>query len=264
VLTSAAVCCRAGNGVKKVVVGQHGFMATPAMSALIRGRSLYGGLIMSASHNPAGPKEDWGIKFNYKSGEPAPEKITNKIYDFTTSISELKVADIPEVDLTALGTTTFGDFEVEVVDYTKDYFSLLREVFDFDMLKTFAAREDFKMAYDAMYAITAAYAKPLFVDALGCDESMLRNAEAKEDFGGGHPDPNLTYAKELVDVMWADDGPAFGAASDGDGDRNMILGSKFFITPSDSVAMIAANAQVRRRAPQWRRAPCHASCHRAG
>jgi phosphoglucomutase len=235
---------RAGNGIKKVIVGQNAFMCTPAMSALIRGRSLYGGLIMTASHNPAGPNEDWGIKLNYSSGEPAPEKITNEIFKFTETISELKMAEIPAIDLSKVGVTSFGDFEVEVVDFCEDYFALLKTVFDFDMIKTFVTRSDFSLTYDSLHAITAAYAKPLFVDLLGCDASILRNGEALEDFGGGHPDPNLTYAKELVDVMWADDGPDFGAASDGDGDRNMILGKKFFITPSDSVAMIAANAQV--------------------
>lgn len=234
----------AGNGIKKVVVGKEGIMATPAMSALIRRRKLYGGLIMSASHNPAGPDEDWGIKFNYSSGEPAPEKITNQIYEYTQNITELKMAEIEDVDLDKVGTSTFGDFEVEVVDYTEDYFAILREVFDFDMLKKFLSRSDFKMTYDALHAVTGAYAAPLFVDLLGGEASALRNAEPMEDFAGGHPDPNLTYAKELVDIMWGEGAPDFGAASDGDGDRNMILGNKFFITPSDSVAMIAANAQA--------------------
>ncbi|WPT14178.1 Phosphoglucomutase [Picochlorum sp. SENEW3] len=233
----------AGNGVKKVVVGQNGFMATPAMSALIRQRGLYGGLIMSASHNPAGPDEDWGIKFNYSSGEPAPEKITDKIFGFTQSISELMVADIPDIDLSSVGVTRFGDFEVEVVDYTKEYFDTLKEVFDFDALKKFVSRSDVKFVFDAMHAITGAYAEPLFVDALGAPADSIRNSVPLEDFGGGHPDPNLTYAKELVDIMFSSNAPTFGAASDGDGDRNMILGNNFFVTPSDSVAVIAANAQ---------------------
>ncbi len=233
----------AGNGVKKVVVGQNGFMATPAMSALIRQRGLYGGLIMSASHNPAGPDEDWGIKFNYSAGEPAPEKITDKIFGFTESISELSMADIPDVDLSVVGTTTFGDFEVEVVDYTKEYFDVLGSVFDFDALKKFVSRSDFKFIFDAMHAITGAYASPLFVEALGARADSIMNSVPLEDFGKGHPDPNLTYAKELVDIMFAQDAPTFGAASDGDGDRNMILGNNFFVTPSDSVAVIAANAQ---------------------
>lgn len=233
----------AGNGIKKVVVGQDAIMATPAMSAMIRKRGLYGGLIMSASHNPGGPDEDWGIKFNYSSGEPAPEKITDKIFGFTQSISELKVAEIPDVDLGKVGTTSFGSFEVEVVDNTVDYFAVLKEVFDFESMRKFVGRSDFKFVFDAMHAVTGAYAGPLFVNELGADPSALKNAVPLPDFGHGHPDPNLTYAKELVSIMYGDGAPALGAASDGDGDRNMILGDHFFVTPSDSVAIIAANAQ---------------------
>jgi phosphoglucomutase len=234
----------AANGVKKVLVGQNAIMATPAMSALIRRRKLYGGLIMSASHNPGGPDEDWGIKFNYSSGEPAPERITDAIYKYTQNISELKLADLPEVDLSKPGTHKFGEFEVEVIDSVSDYLATLKEVFDFPALKKFVARKDFKLVFDAMNAVTGAYAKPIFVDELGADPSMIMNGTPKEDFGGGHPDPNLTYAHELVEIMWGSNAPDFGAASDGDGDRNMILGNKFFITPSDSVAMIAANAEA--------------------
>lgn len=234
----------AGNGVSKVVVGKDAIMATPAMSALIRQRKLYGGLIMSASHNPGGPEEDWGIKFNYSAGEPAPEKITDEIYGFTTSISELKVADIPEVDLSKVGTTKFGSFEVEVVDYTAEYFAVLKEVFDFPALKAFMSRKDMSFTFDAMHAVTGAYAAPLFVQELGGKPEWIRNGVPLEDFGGGHPDPNLTYAHDLVEIMWSDKAPVFGAASDGDGDRNMVLGSHFFVTPSDSVAIIAANAQA--------------------
>lgn len=232
----------AANGIKKVVVGKDAIMATPAMSALIRKRGLYGGLIMSASHNPGGPDEDWGIKFNYSSGEPAPEKITDKIYGFTQSITELKMADIPDVDLSAVGTSKFGSFEVEVVDYTTEYFATLKEVFDFDALKAFMQRSDFRFVFDAMHAVTGAYAGPLFEDELGASKGCVRNGIPLPDFGGGHPDPNLTYAKELVSIMFGSDAPDFGAASDGDGDRNMILGNNFFVTPSDSVAIIAANA----------------------
>lgn len=232
----------AGNGVKKVVVGQDALMATPAMSAMIRRRGLYGGLIMSASHNPGGPNGDFGIKFNYSSGEPAPERITNQIYAETMKVSELKVADIPDTDLGRVGLTTHGDFEVEVVDCVEDYLAVLKDVFDFDMLKAFLSRKDFSFKFDAMHAVTGAYAKPLFVDALGAPETCIKDGVPMEDFGGGHPDPNLTYAKELVEIMWGAGAPNFGAASDGDGDRNMVLGTAFFVTPSDSVAMIAANA----------------------
>jgi phosphoglucomutase len=234
----------AGNGVSRVVVGQHAILATPAMSALIRRRGLYGGLIMSASHNPAGPDEDWGIKFNYSAGEPAPEKITDRIFGFTQSIAELRVADIPDVDLSKVGVTTFGSFSVEVVDNTADYFATLREVFDFPALKAFLARPEFSFVFDGMHAVTGAYAAPLFVELLGASPAALKNATPLPDFGGGHPDPNLTYAEELVATMFGEGAPAFGAASDGDGDRNMILGDHFFVTPSDSVAVIAANAQA--------------------
>lgn len=234
----------AGNGIAKVVVGKDAIMATPAMSALIRRRSLYGGLIMSASHNPGGPDEDWGIKFNYSAGEPAPEKITDKIFGFTESISELKLAELADVDLSKVGTTRFGSFEVEVVDYTTEYFDTLKEVFDFPALRAFMTRPDFSLVFDAMHAVTGAYANPLFVGELGGKPDSIRNGVPLEDFGGGHPDPNLTYAHDLVDLMWSDAAPVLGAASDGDGDRNMVLGSHFFVTPSDSVAVIAANAQA--------------------
>ncbi|KAL4426555.1 hypothetical protein ABPG77_008413, partial [Micractinium sp. CCAP 211/92] len=231
----------AGNGVSKVVVGKDAIMATPAMSALIRRRSLYGGLIMSASHNPGGPEEDWGIKFNYSSGEPAPEKITDKIYGFTQSISELKMADIPEVDLSKVGTTRFGSFEVEVVDYTTEYFDTLKEVFDFPALKAFMTRADFSFVFDALHAVTGAYAGPLFVEELGAKAESIPNGTPLPDFGGGHPDPNLTYAHDLVELMWSDAAPVFRCRLwwTADGDRNMVLGSHFFVTPSDSVAIIA-------------------------
>jgi len=232
----------AGNGVGKMYVGQNGYLATPAASAVIRARKAYGGFIMSASHNPGGPKEDWGIKFNYTSGEPAPEKITDEIYGFTQTVDTLKMADIPDVDLSQCGVTKVGDFEVEVIDPVADYLELAEQVFDFDLIRSLLKRKDFTMKFDAMHAITGAYAKPILVDALGADPASCVNDTPKEDFAGGHPDPNLTYAEELVKTMFSADAPDFGAASDGDGDRNMILGNNFFVTPSDSVAIIAANA----------------------
>jgi len=234
----------AGNGFKKVIVGKDALVATPAMSALIRKRGLYGGLLMTASHNPGGPENDFGIKFNYSAGEPAPERITDKIYDQTMKISSLKFGDVPDVDLSKVGVTKAGEFEVEVCDPSDDYVSLLKEVFDFGMLKEFIARDDFSMVFDAMHAVTGPYARRILVEELGAPESCLKDAVPSPDFNGGHPDPNLTYAHELVDIMWGDKAPAFGAASDGDGDRNMILGDHFFITPSDSVAMIAANYEA--------------------
>jgi len=194
----------AGNGVKKVYVGQDGYLCTPAASAVIRERKAYGGFIMSASHNPGGPTEDWGIKFNYSAGEPAPEKITDKIYGFTQSVSELKMADIPDVDLSKVGVTDFGGFEVEVIDPVSDYLDLVKKVFDFDLIKGLLSREDFAIKFDAMHAITGAYAKPILVDALGASADSCINDVPAEDFNGGHPDPNLTYAKELVDYMYGD------------------------------------------------------------
>ncbi|CAN8302231.1 unnamed protein product [Cochlearia groenlandica] len=233
----------AGNGVGKILVGQEGILSTPAVSAVIRKRKASGGFIMSASHNPGGPENDWGIKFNYSSGQPAPETITDKIYGNTLSISEIKVAEIPDVDLSVVGVTKYGNFSVEVIDPVSDYLELMEDVFDFDLIRGLLSRSDFRFMFDAMHAVTGAYAKPIFVDNLGAKPDSIFNGVPLEDFGQGHPDPNLTYAKELVDVLYRDDGPDFGAASDGDGDRNMVLGNKFFVTPSDSVAIIAANAQ---------------------
>ncbi|CAK9863054.1 unnamed protein product [Sphagnum jensenii] len=233
----------AGNGVSRILVGREGILSTPAVSAIIRRRKAQGGFIMSASHNPGGPKNDWGIKYNYKSGQPAPESITDAIYGNTLSVSAINMADIPDIDLSSLGVTTFGSFTVEVIDPVPDYLELLESIFDFDLIKSLMNRPDFRFKFDAMHAVTGAYARPIFVDALGAPEDCIMNGIPKEDFGGGHPDPNLTYAEELVTEMFGPDAPDFGAASDGDGDRNMILGNHFFITPSDSVAMIAANAQ---------------------
>ncbi|TYJ07163.1 hypothetical protein E1A91_A12G285300v1 [Gossypium mustelinum] len=234
----------AGNGVGKILVGREGILSTPAVSAVIRKRKANGGFIMSASHNPGGPEYDWGIKFNYNSGQPAPESITDKIYGNTLSISKIKMAEIPDVDLSRLGVTKYGNFTVEVIDPVSDYLELMESVFDFQMIKNLLSRSDFSFAFDAMHAVTGAYAKPIFVDKLGACPDSISNGVPLEDFGHGHPDPNLTYAKDLVNIMYSENGPDFGAASDGDGDRNMILGKKFFVTPSDSVAIIAANAQA--------------------
>ncbi|KAL8050954.1 hypothetical protein ABFS82_06G113700 [Erythranthe guttata] len=233
----------AGNGVGKILVGKDGIMSTPAVSAVIRKRKANGGFVMSASHNPGGPDYDWGIKFNYSSGQPAPESITDKIYGNTLSISEIKMVDFPDVDLSLLGLIDYGNFSVEVVDPVADYLELMENVFDFSLIKSLLSRPDFRFVFDAMHAVTGAYAKPIFVDKLGASPDSILNGVPLEDFGHGHPDPNLTYAEDLVKIMYGDNGPAFGAASDGDGDRNMVLGKGFFVTPSDSVAIIAANAE---------------------
>ncbi|KAJ3682636.1 hypothetical protein LUZ60_015209 [Juncus effusus] len=234
----------AGNGVGKILVGRDGIMSTPAVSAVIRKRKANGGFIMSASHNPGGPNYDWGIKFNYSSGQPAPESITDQIYGNTLAISEIKMAEIPDIDLSSVGVKNYGNFSVEVVDPVSDYLELMENVFDFQLIKDLLSRPDFRFIFDAMHAVTGAYAKPIFVDCLGASPSCILNGVPLEDFGHGHPDPNLTYAKELVDIMYGNNAPDLGAASDGDGDRNMILGNSFFITPSDSVAIIAANSQL--------------------
>lgn len=234
----------AGNGVGKILVGKDGILSTPAVSAVIRKQKANGGFIMSASHNPGGPEYDWGIKFNYNSGQPAPESITDKIYGNTLSISEIKMADVPDVNLSETGVAQYGNFTVEVIDPVFDYLELMKNVFDFKLIKSLLSRSDFRFIFDAMHAVTGAYAKPIFVDSLGANPASIVNGVPLEDFGHGHPDPNLTYAKDLVDIMYKENGPDFGAASDGDGDRNMILGQGFFVTPSDSVAIIAANAEA--------------------
>jgi phosphoglucomutase len=248
----------AANGVKRVWVGQNTLLSTPAVSAIIRervnshGEKAYGAFILTASHNPGGPDEDFGIKYNCENGGPAPESLTNKIYENTKKITAYHSADgIPNVDVTKIGVTSFegpdGTFDVEVIDSTEDYVKLMKTIFDFTAIKDLITNPKFSFCYDALHGVAGVYAKKIFLEELGAKESSLLNCEPKEDFGGGHPDPNLTYAKELVQVMGLgktqpDEIPEFGAAADGDADRNMILGKKFFVTPSDSVAIIAANA----------------------
>ncbi|ONK66222.1 uncharacterized protein A4U43_C06F5490 [Asparagus officinalis] len=249
----------AANGVRRVWIGQNGLLSTPAVSAVIRervgadGSKASGAFILTASHNPGGPREDFGIKYNMENGGPAPEAITDKIYDNTKTIKEYFIAeDLPEVDISAIGVTSFsgpeGNFDVEVIDSADDYVKLMKKIFDFQSIKKLLTSPNFTFCYDALNGVAGAYAKRIFVEELGAKESSLLNCTPKEDFGGGHPDPNLTYAKELVERMGLgkssskDEPPEFGAAADGDADRNMILGKRFFVTPSDSVAIIAANA----------------------
>lgn len=249
----------AANGVSKVKVGQNGILCTPAVSAIIRAQSLFGGIILTASHNPGGPSNDFGIKYNVSNGGPAPESVTSVIFKNTKTISEYLYAVDPDsgddvdpfssVDLSAKGSTTFtnssddSEFTVEVIDSADEYVKLLQSMFDFDKLTNLFARSDFSFLFDAMNGVTGPYAKRIFVELLGGKPECVMRGEPLEDFGGGHPDPNLTYAAELVakcDPNQNPDAPNMGAASDGDGDRNMILGKGFFVTPSDSVALIAA------------------------
>mmetsp|Transcript_8818 Transcript_8818/g.11483 ORF Transcript_8818/g.11483 Transcript_8818/m.11483 type:complete len:583 (+) Transcript_8818:107-1855(+) len=247
----------AANGVGKVTIGQHGLLSTPAVSALIRrhdGGSPIGGFILTASHNPGGKDNDCGIKYNIQNGGPAPESITSKIFEGTKTISEFStVKEFPTIDLAVVGTKQLSPtFAVEIVDSAAAYVELMKEVFDFDLLKTLIQREGFKFVYDAMHGVAGPYARAIFTDELGIPESCLFNCTPSEDFGGGHPDPNLTYAHDLVKtcgltskgekISGVENVPDMGAAADGDADRNMILGKQFFVTPSDSVAIIAANA----------------------
>ena len=233
----------AANGFSRVIVGQAGILSTPAASHLIRKYQTLGGIILSASHNPAGPTEDFGIKYNTPNGGPAPEKITEAIFAKTKTISQYKMSDFDDVDIETIGKITIDDFTIEVINPVTDYADLMQSMFDFGAIKALL-KSGFNIKFDAMHAVTGPYAKEVFIKRLVAPENSLMNCEVSETFGGGHPDPNLTYAHELVEVLYGNDAPDFGAASDGDGDRNMILGKHFFVTPSDSLAIIAANAKL--------------------
>lgn len=233
----------AANGFAKVLVGQNGILSTPAASNIIRKYQTFGGIILSASHNPAGPDDDFGIKYNTGNGGPAPEKITDAIFANSKQITQYKLLDLPDVDLSSIGVTTLDGFEVEVIDSVSDYADLMQSMFDFSAIKRWLSAGH-RLQFDAMYAVTGPYAKEIFGNRLGAPASSLMNCEVSENFGGGHPDPNLTYAEDLVKIAYGPQAPDFSAASDGDGDRNMILGNHFFVTPSDSLALIAANAKL--------------------
>jgi len=233
----------AANGFTRALVGQCGILSTPAASCIIRKYKAYGGLILSASHNAAGPDEDFGIKYNIGSGGPAPENVTEAIYDRTLDIERYLIVDADDVDLDHTGSFDLAGMQVEVIDAVADYAVLMQSIFDFDAIRDLLA-SGFAMKFDAMHAVTGPYATAILEGTLGAAAGTVMNGEPKEDFGGGHPDPNLTYAHELVEIMYGDQAPAFGAASDGDGDRNMILGDHFFVTPSDSLAVLAANATL--------------------
>jgi len=235
----------AGNHVSKLIIGHEGIFSTPAVSAVVRVHKAFGAFILTASHNPGGPTADFGIKYNISNGGPAPENITNAIYEQTTTIKEFYSVDIPNVDLSKIGTVSFTvenkPFEVQVLDSVDDYLSLMKTIFDFDQIKKLIARPDFKFVFDSLSGVTGKYTQRIFVKELGAPEKSLMNQYPAPDFNGHHPDPNLTYAADLVKKVYNED-YEFGAASDGDGDRNMILGRAFFVNPSDSVAIIAANA----------------------
>lgn len=233
----------AGNGVKKLIVGQNGILSTPAASHVIRKYKATGGIILTASHNPGGPTNDFGIKYNLANGGPAPESVTNKMYDFSTKISEYKKdTSVTQVDLQTIGTAKYGPLEVEIIDSTKDYVDFMKEIFDFDLIKSFLKQNpDFTLLFDSLNGVTGPYGRAIFLEELGLPESSVQNSKPLPDFGGLHPDPNLTYAHTLVEAVDKASIP-FGAASDGDGDRNMIYGANTFVSPGDSVAIIAHHA----------------------
>ena len=237
----------AANGAARVIVGQNALLSTPAASNLIRKRGTDGGLILSASHNPGGPDADFGLKYNMPNGGPATEGVTDRIFARTTEITEYKTLDAADCDLSSLGTQSLGDMAVEVVDPVADYVELMESLFDFDAIRAWFAAGH-RMRFDAMHAVTGPYAKAIFEGRLGAAEGTVINGTPSKDFGQGHPDPNPIWAKPLVDHLMGEDAPDFGAASDGDGDRNMILGRGVYVTPSDSLALLAAHAH---RAPGY-------------
>ena len=233
----------AANGLKRIVVGQNGLLSTPAASNLIRKLKTDGGIILSASHNPGGRDEDFGMKFNVPNGGPAPEAVTEKIYENTRSIDAYAILESQEIDLAKPGDTQLGDMTISVVDPVADYHGLMRELFDFDAIRKLLSG-GFSLCFDAMHAVTGPYAKAILEGDLGAAPGSVINAVPQPDFAGGHPDPNPVWAKELMALMNGPQAPDFGAASDGDGDRNMILGRGIYVTPSDSLAVLAANAHL--------------------
>ena len=230
----------AANGISKLIIGQHGLLSTPASSNLILKNKTDGGFVFSASHNPGGKNGDFGVKYATASGGQAPSHVSDSIYKNTLNITEYKIMDVADIDLSVIGTQKLGDMTIEIIDPVNDYVEMLQNIFDFTAIKKLFAN-GFAMKYDAMNAVTGPYAIRIFEEILGAPKGTVVNYNPLPDFGGLHPDPNLVYAKDLVDTMYANNAPDFGAANDGDGDRNMILGKKFFVTPSDSLAIITDN-----------------------
>ncbi|MFO0513890.1 MAG: alpha-D-glucose phosphate-specific phosphoglucomutase, partial [Rhodobacterales bacterium] len=238
----------AANGAARVIVGQGAILSTPAASHLIRLHGTDGGLILSASHNPGGPAEDFGLKFNMPNGGPAPEPVTEAIFGRTATLREYRILAAQDVDLTAIGRVAFGEMTVDVVDPVADYAALMEQLFDFPAIRAMFAA-GFRMRFDAMCAVTGPYAREILETRLGAAPGTVINATPLPDFGGLHPDPNPVWAKALMDGMFRPDAPDFGAASDGDGDRNMVVGRGIYVSPSDSLAVLAANATL---APGYR------------
>ncbi|MBN9886545.1 alpha-D-glucose phosphate-specific phosphoglucomutase [Salipiger abyssi] len=233
----------AAGGAKKVIVGKRAILSTPAASNLIRTRGADGGIILSASHNPGGPEGDFGVKYNTANGGPAPEGVTAKIFDATKEIAEFAITESQDIGLRMTDTVSLGEMEIEIVDPVDDYAALMAKLFDFDAIRALF-RSGFRMRFDAMHAVTGPYATRILEEVLGAPPGTVINAIPLPDFGGGHPDPNPTWAKTLWDEMMSETGPDFGAASDGDGDRNMIVGRQCYVSPSDSLAVLAANATL--------------------
>ncbi|OQW71626.1 MAG: alpha-D-glucose phosphate-specific phosphoglucomutase [Proteobacteria bacterium ST_bin11] len=234
----------AANGFGELIIGQGGLLSTPAASNIIRKYNAFGGIVLSASHNPGGPDEDFGIKYNVSNGGPAPEKFTDKLYENTKTITGYKKARFGDVDLDVIGEVEKGGVKIRIIDSVADYAELMAKIFDFDLLKQSIHNGFITLRFDAMHAITGPYAKHILEDTLGAAPGSVFNAVPLEDFGGGHPDPNMAHAHELCEIMFGADAPTFGAASDGDGDRNMVMGANIFVTPSDSLAIMAANAKL--------------------
>lgn len=239
----------AANFVGKLIVGLNGLMSTPSVSGVVRKMKAYGAIILTASHNPGGPEEDFGIKYNGENGGPATTLVTDKIFKISTKIDSYKIAkQNPTWNIGKVGTYQFAGMEIEVIDTPAEYVEMMKSIFDFDAIKTFVNRDDFSLLHDSMHGVAGPFAKAIFINEFGLSDESCANSDPKVDFGGGHPDPNLKYAHDLVEAMGLGKDPPedskipeFGAAADGDADRNMILGKKFFVTPSDSVAIIAAN-----------------------
>jgi len=232
------------NGFTHLIIGRSGLLSTPAVSCIIRKYSTDGGIILSASHNPAGPDEDFGIKYNGVNGGPANEGVTEAIYQQTQNIDAYLTIETADLDLDQLGVFKVGNCTVEIIDPVADYADLMAGIFDFEAISSLLKQADFNMCFDAMHAVTGPYAVDILEHRLGAKAGTVINAMPLEDFGGGHPDPNLVHAKELVEKMSGEHSLAFGAASDGDGDRNMVLGNNFYINPCDSLAVLAANATL--------------------
>ena len=241
--TRTILAMAAANGAARVLVGRNGLLSTPAASAVIRARRTDGGLILSASHNPAGEHGDFGIKYNIPAGGPAPESVTDAIYRRSLEIGEYRILDARDIDLSTIGVQLLGGTVVEVIDPVAIHAGVMRTLFDFDAIRALFA-SGFSMRFDAMHAVTGPYAKAILEDELGAPPGTVLNGEPLADFGGGHPDPNPVRARSLMDLMMGPEAPDFAAASDGDGDRNMILGRGTYVTPSDSLAVLAANATL--------------------